>query len=47
MVLICCKTYKNYGFIARMINLFVLLYNRNRCYGNEHYDKLIDMRFFI
>ncbi len=46
MVLICRKTYKNYGFIARMINLFVRLYNRNYCYGNEHYDKLIDMRFF-
>ena len=40
---LCRKTYKNYGFIARMINLFVLLHYRNRCYGNEYYDKLMDM----
>ena len=28
-----------------MINLFVLLHYRNRCYGNEYYDKLMDMFF--
>lgn len=22
------------------------MHYRNRCYGNEYYDKLIDMRFF-
>lgn len=30
---------KNYGFIARMIFLFVHLHYRNRCYGNKYYDK--------
>ena len=28
-----------------MINLFVLLHYRNRYYGNEYYDKLMDMFF--
>jgi hypothetical protein len=37
--LICSKSHKNYGFIARMKTLSVPLPHRNRHYGNEHYDK--------
>ena len=39
LYLFCSKSHKNYGFIARMIILFVLLHYRNRRYGNERYDK--------
>ena len=44
--LICSKTYKNYGFIARMIILFVLLHYRNCYYGNKCYDKAYRYEIF-
>lgn len=45
-ILACCKIYKNCGFIALMINLFVFLHYRNNRYGNEHYDKAYRYEIF-
>ena len=45
-LLICCNTYKNYGFIALITNLFVLLHYRNHCYGNGYYDKAYRYEIF-
>ena len=45
-ILICSKNHKNYGFIARMIILFVFLHYRNRRYGNEYYDKTFRYEIF-
>ena len=44
--LISCKNNKNYGFLARMIILFVLLRYRNRRYGNMYYDKACRYEIF-
>lgn len=44
--LICSKKHKNYGFIALMTKLFVLLHYRNRRYGNEYYDKTYRYEIF-
>ena len=44
--LIFGKNYKNDGFIARMIILFVLLHYRNRRYGNMYYDKTCRYEIF-
>ena len=44
--LFCYKNHKNYGFIARMIILFVPLLHRNRHYGNERYDKTCRYEIF-
>ena len=38
--------YKNDGFIARMIILFVFLRYRNIHYGNKHYDKVYRYEIF-
>ena len=46
LYLFCSKSHKNYGFIARMIILFVPLPHRNRRYGNEHYDKTCRYEIF-
>jgi hypothetical protein len=43
---ICIKNYNNYGFIARMIILFVLLHYRNRRYGNADYDNTCRYEIF-
>ena len=40
------QAYKNDGFIARMMNLFVFLHYRNRRYGNDHYDKTCKYEIF-
>ena len=45
-ILIYCNIYKNYGFVALMTKLFVLLHHRNRCYGNEYYDKAYRYEIF-
>ena len=45
-LLICCNIYKNYGFIALITKLFVLLHYRNRRYGNEYYDKTYRYEIF-
>ena len=45
-ILIYCNIYKNYGFIALMTKLFVLLHHRNRCYGNGYYDKAYRYEIF-
>lgn len=37
---------KNFGFIARMMILFILLHYRNSCYGNEYYDKVFSYEIF-
>ena len=45
-ILIYCNIYKNYGFVALMTKLFVLLHHRNRCYGNGYYDKAYRYEIF-
>ena len=37
---------KNYISFARTIILFVLLHYRNRCYGNDYYDKGFSYEIF-
>lgn len=41
-----CNIYKNYGFIAPMTKLFILLHHRNRRYDNKYYDKTYRYEIF-